>query len=130
MNRNQVISIRLTTDEKQRLAQASALAGFDSLGTYIRTRLFQQDDQHASDEGDMAVDALMPILFGLQREQSKQSGILAVLLSLLAHKTTQGDLHTLETELIRAQELGLSPMRLCALLNPQLSRLLNALEEG
>ncbi|MBK5071634.1 hypothetical protein I2492_01215 [Budviciaceae bacterium CWB-B4] len=130
MNRNQVISIRLTTDEKLRLEQACALAGFDSLGAYIRERLLPENGRPTVNENqDSAIDELTPILFGIQREQIHQAGLLALILALTMRKTTSGDLHAVETELARAQELGLSPTRLSALLAPQLNRLLNALEE-
>lgn len=127
MNRNQVISIRLTSDEKQRISQACALAGSDSVGSYIRERLFQDDITSSNDQA--TIDELTPILFGLQREQAHQAGLLALILALTMRKATSGDLHAVEVELARAQELGLSPTRLSALLAPQLNRLLNALEE-
>jgi len=130
LNRNQVISIRLTADEKQRLEQACTLAGFDSLSTYIRERLLLENGYHTVDDSHTtAIDELPLILFGLQREQAHQAGLLALILALTMRITISGDLHAVEVELARAQELGLSPTRLSALLASQLNRLLNALEE-
>lgn len=128
MNRNQVISIRLTTEEKQRLEQAAAVSGFESLGTYIREKVLPDNHRDAASSDSMAtVDALTPLLFDLQREQANQGGLLAILLALTVRKSTSGDLRGVEVELARAQELGLSPEKLAALLVPDWQQHLSVL---
>lgn len=127
-NLTQIISVRYTTEEKQRLEEAAALAGYDALAAYIRDRSLAR-----AGSGGNGMDAfsgsaaLSPVLFDLQRLQAHQSGMLAILLALTVRRSTSGDLHAVKADLMRGQELGVPLEKLAALLVPDWQRRLAAL---
>lgn len=127
MSRNQSVLIRLSSEEKQRLEEAAALAGYEGLATYIRDRALARGSGGDSADAFSGSAVLSPILFDLQHTQAQQCGVLAILLALTVRKSTSGDLHAVEADLMRAQELGLSLGKLSALLTPDWQRRLAAL---
>lgn len=128
MSRDQSVLIRLSAEEKQQLEEAAVLAGYDALATYIRDRALARTENGGNATGIFAENGVLsPALFDLQRSQSHQCGVLAILLALTVRKATSGDLHAVEADLMRAQELGLSLEKLAALLTPDWQRRLTAL---
>lgn len=121
MNEAKPIPIRYSQDERQRLEQAAALAGYKHLSRYIRDksldRLGSRGDSAESVEVWSARQALCHDVAELVQGQQTTQVLLTIVLGLLRRKSTAGDLNELRAALVG----GLQPQTLLSALVPELA---------
>ena len=124
MNNGKAIPVWYSEEDRRRLEEAAALAGYRHLSKYIRDRTLGYDSQRASarDSVDAWADRqeMVGRLTEIESMQSRAQALLAMLVFLLRGKATNT-----ETEaLIRACENARTSADLLAASSPQLAALI------
>lgn len=133
MRKHTPTSIRFTESELSDLEEAMAAQGYRYLSDYVRDRVFGRRGRNgdAKDVSQQWIwqEEVTRRLQELERASNQQQAISALMLHLLARRIGTGDMAELRAELEYAKQLGLSPEKLLAKLEPQLDAALKALEE-
>ena len=99
MNNGKAIPVWYSQEDRRRLEEAAALAGYRHLSTYIRDKSLGYDSQRASvrDSVDAWADRqeLAGRLADIERSQSRAQALLAVLLFLRHGKATTTETNAL-----------------------------------
>jgi len=124
MNHGKAIPVWYSEEDRRRLEEAAALAGYRHLSKYIRDRTLGYDSQRASARDSIEAWADRQELSGrlaeIERMQSRAQALLAVLLFLLRGKASNAETDAL----IRACENARTPDDVLAASSPQLAALL------
>lgn len=124
MNGSQSVSVWYTEQERRRLEEAAALAGYKHLSKYIRDKSLNRRDP--SELGRDSLDAwaerqeLAGRLADIERSHRSASALLAMLLFLVRKKATSAEMH----QLFLACEKSTEPGEVLAAALPELSTLL------
>lgn len=129
MNNGKAIPVWYSEEDRRRLEEAAALAGYRHLSKYIRDRTLGYDVPRAAarDSIDAWADRqeLAGHLAEIERSQSRAQALLAMLLFLLCGKATVAETNAL----IHACENARSPIDLLAATSPQLAALMSRFVE-
>jgi hypothetical protein len=129
MNDGRSISVWYTEDERRRLEQAAAMAGYGHLSKYIRDKSLDgashRKTAHDSVEAWAERQELTSRLAEIERDQKSAHALLAMLLFLVRRKATTGDIN----ELVLACENAGAPAEVLAGSLPELAALLGRFAE-
>lgn len=124
MNATKPIPIRYSDEERQRLEEAAALAGYKHLSKYIRDKSLDRGSQREATRDSMEAWAERQELIGrlaeIERSQKTAHALLAMLLFLVRKKATTGEFN----ELVLACEKAGVPAELLAASFPELASLI------
>lgn len=99
MNNGKAIPVWYSQEERRRLEEAAALAGYRHLSKYIRDRALGYDSQHTSARDSMDAWAERQELAGrlaeIERSQRRAQALLAMLLFLLRGKAMAAEIDAL-----------------------------------
>ena len=124
MNGSQSVSVWYSEQDRRRLEEAAALAGYRHLSKYIRDKSLSRRDP--GELGRDSLDAwaereeLAERLADIERSQRSASALLAILLFLVRNRATAGEMH----QLFLACEKSTEPGDLLAAALPELAPLL------
>ena len=124
MNGSQSVSVWYSEQDRRRLEEAAALAGYRHLSKYIRDKSLSRRDP--GELGRDSLDAwaereeLAGRLADIERSQRSASALLAMLLFLVRNRATAGEMH----QLFLACEKSTEPGDVLAAALPELAPLL------
>lgn len=120
--------VRYSDDEKNRLEQAAALAGYKKLGTYIRDKSLDKIGQQSSGRDSLEAWAERQEIIGrlaeIERTQKATNAMLTTLVYLAHRKATTGEINDLRAAVEYA---GVSSSALDKL-TPELGQLIKQLQ--
>lgn len=123
------VSVWYTEDERIRVEEAAALAGYKHLSKYIRDKSLDRGSHRESGHGSMQAWADRQELIGrlaeIERSQKTAHALLAMLLFLMRKKATTGEFNAL---VLACQNAGV-PADVLAVSMPELAALLIRLED-
>jgi hypothetical protein len=124
MNTGKSIPVWFTEDDRRRVEEAAALAGYKHLSKYIRDKALGRDGQREADRHSMEAWAERQELIGrlaeIERGQQTAHALLAMLIFLMRKKATTGEIN----DLILACEKAGMPAELLAASSPELASLI------
>jgi len=130
MSESKPIPIRFSKDERLRLQQAAAIAGYKYLSTYIHDKALGLDQTHGDPEAWAARQEINGRLAELGRGQQSLQATLALLIYLVKQKATTGDVSDLIAALEHAVQRRILPSNLLAEIEPALAEPLQRMTNG
>ncbi|MDR5769653.1 hypothetical protein [Caballeronia sp. LZ028] len=133
MSTGKSIPVWFAEEDRRRVEEAAALAGYKHLSKYIRDKAMSRDSQREAARDSMETWAERQELNGrlteIERSQTTSHMLLAALLFLLRNKATTAEFNDLVLACKDAEASGRMPAELLAASSPELASLIARLTE-
>ncbi|GAB5098065.1 hypothetical protein [Caballeronia sp. HLA56] len=133
MSTGKSIPVWFSEEDRRRVEEAAALAGYKHLSKYIRDKAMSRDNQRDAARDSMETWAERQELNGrleeIERSQVTSHTLLAALLFLMRKKATTGELNDLVLACKDAEIGTTMPAELLAASSPELASLIARLSE-